>query len=326
MAQFNLHEAYPTSASKPLRRARAAEPYQQPTSLFGIHYTEFTSDQLRTILEFYQLESEPFESKLQLFTRLQTISLLTKREQDRIRNFVQLGEDIEDAAPPRFEPTEPTPPASPQTPTRQTSSFGSLGRAYSPLPQIDHYVEALIAPQEPAQYHAAIDHFFARSPNRRVHQDNATTSYLPGGNTHIRWDRIPEQFQVVPTLPGDRQIRLLDTIPVPQLAASQVVAALSPTIAGPIILKADKNIIATATEPLMECCVCMESLSSREFPERNITSACQHKVTTCSSCISTSIDTQVAAQSWDQLGCTECDEQLSYEDVQIIASQATFQR
>jgi hypothetical protein len=308
MAQFNLHEAYPTSASKPLRRARAAEPYQQPTSLFGIHYTEFTSDHLRIILEFYQLESEPFSSKLQLFTRLQTISLLTKREQDRIRNFVQLGEDIEDAAAPRFEFAELTPPASPQTSAEQTPSFGSLGRALTPVPQIDHYVEALIAPQEPAQYHAAIDHFFARSPNRPVHQDNATISHLPGGNTHIRWDRIPEEFQVVRTLPGDRQIRLPDTLPVPQLAASQAVAAPSPT------------------EPRMECCVCMESLSSRKFPERNITSACQHKVTTCSFCISKSIDTQVAARSWDQLGCTECDEQLSYEDVQRIASQATFQR
>jgi hypothetical protein len=325
MAQFNLHEAYPTTASKPLRRARAAEPYQQPTSLFGIHYTEFTSDQLRTILEFYQLESEPFSSKLQLFTRLQTISLLTKREQDRIRNFVQLGEDIENAAAPRFEFAELTPPASPQTSAEQTPSFGSLGRALTPVPQIDHYVEALIAPQEPAQYHAAIDHFFARAPNRRVHQDNATISHLPGGNTHIRWDRIPEQFQVVRTLPSDRQIRLPDTLPVPQLAASQAVAAPSPRIVGPTILKADEK-IAPVTEPRMECCVCMESLSSRELPERNITSACKHKVTTCSSCISTSIDTQVAAQSWDQLGCTECDEQLSYEDVQIIASQATFQR
>ncbi|KAF8864894.1 hypothetical protein BDZ45DRAFT_581627 [Acephala macrosclerotiorum] len=64
-----------------------------------------------------------------------------------------------------------------------------------------------------------------------------------------------------------------------------------------------------------ECCVCAEDLPESGFPEQKITSTCNHEPTTCRTCLSITIATQIPELAWDQLHCPECPETLPYDIV-----------
>ena len=79
-----------------------------------------------------------------------------------------------------------------------------------------------------------------------------------------------------------------------------------------------------------ECSVCMEyfpkSNSYAYFPERPITTSCNHKVMVCKSCIKQSIDLQIDDQHYDQVSCPECPEKLKIDIVAKFSSPAAFER
>jgi hypothetical protein len=76
----------------------------------------------------------------------------------------------------------------------------------------------------------------------------------------------------------------------------------------------------------IDCCVCMDSLDARLFPQQRITSLCNHEPTVCRSCLTQSIDSQIPDVAWDQVKCPECPEALPYDVVKEWASKDAFER
>jgi hypothetical protein len=97
--------SYKRCALKPATgktKAKArSEAEAMPLTLFEIHYDEFTTEKLRTIYNFYGIIFLQQDRKELLYDRLWDLSCLSQREQERIRNFVRNGVDMENAAPPR---------------------------------------------------------------------------------------------------------------------------------------------------------------------------------------------------------------------------------
>ncbi|KAE8453578.1 hypothetical protein EG329_010439 [Mollisiaceae sp. DMI_Dod_QoI] len=76
---------------------------------------------------------------------------------------------------------------------------------------------------------------------------------------------------------------------------------------------------------LRECCVCAEDLPESSFPEQKITSTSNHEPTTCRTCLSTTLATQIPDVAWDQVKCPECPEALPYDVVKTWASADAFE-
>lgn len=95
--------------------------------------------------------------------------------------------------------------------------------------------------------------------------------------------------------------------------------------------KARKNIVTTAptsavvTSP-RDCVVCFETLTVENTPKRKITTSCDHEPDVCTTCLSTSISTQITGKVWDQISCPTCGERLGYHDVQEFADSGVFGR
>ena len=74
------------------------------------------------------------------------------------------------------------------------------------------------------------------------------------------------------------------------------------------------------------CTVCLESLEANRFPGRRLTLACDHESTLCSSCLVTSISTQMSSKIWNQINCPECGAGFEHQDIKDFADDETFQR
>ena len=82
----------------------------------------------------------------------------------------------------------------------------------------------------------------------------------------------------------------------------------------------------TRLEQSCPCSICFESLDNSNTPTINLTSSCQHERIVCSTCIATSIATQINDKIWDKISCPTCGEHLGYHDIQTFADQVTFER
>ncbi|TVY62711.1 E3 ubiquitin-protein ligase dbl4 [Lachnellula suecica] len=77
---------------------------------------------------------------------------------------------------------------------------------------------------------------------------------------------------------------------------------------------------------IVDCTVCMESLELGDFPQQKLTSSCDHKSLTCASCLTQSIEAQIADTPWDQITCPQCPELVSFESVKSVVSAEAFER
>jgi hypothetical protein len=78
--------------------------------------------------------------------------------------------------------------------------------------------------------------------------------------------------------------------------------------------------------PAIDCAVSIESLEPDSFLQHPITPSCDHKPTTCSSCLTQSIESQISDKPWDQISCPECLELVLFDSVKEIVSQEAFER
>lgn len=76
----------------------------------------------------------------------------------------------------------------------------------------------------------------------------------------------------------------------------------------------------------IECCVCIQNLSTERFPKRSITATCNHASEICLECIHLSIAAQFEDNVWDHIGCPVCNERLQYGDMHIYADPIVFGR
>ncbi|TLD16812.1 uncharacterized protein PgNI_00771 [Pyricularia grisea] len=75
-----------------------------------------------------------------------------------------------------------------------------------------------------------------------------------------------------------------------------------------------------------ECAVCTEELADSEFPTKHITSACNHAINTCKTCLKTSIRSDMNNKFWNRISCPECGASLIQEDVERHAEPATVEK
>lgn len=63
-------------------------------------------------------------------------------------------------------------------------------------------------------------------------------------------------------------------------------------------------------------------------PQRNVTANCEHDIETCRDCLSKHINIRIAKSSLDQIQCPSfnCNEHLSYEDIEEAVGHDTFEK
>ncbi|KAF1825972.1 uncharacterized protein K489DRAFT_297765, partial [Dissoconium aciculare CBS 342.82] len=73
-----------------------------------------------------------------------------------------------------------------------------------------------------------------------------------------------------------------------------------------------------------DCVVCGDSKHPLDFPIKTPTAKCEHRPQTCVDCLQSWIASEFEAKGCQGLTCSECPRRLQHEDVQRIASEATF--
>lgn len=127
-------------------------------------------------------------------------------------------------------------------------------------------------------------------------------------------------------LPKRRRLGSAKAIPCSTSAATT--ASSLANISGPLptasVINQTRKSIAVCTAPT--CVVCFEALNTATTPIRRIASSCDHEPLICTACLAQSITSQLESKIWNQIGCPMCNVELSYEDVQVFASKAAFER
>nr|OQO03080.1 hypothetical protein B0A51_18846 [Rachicladosporium sp. CCFEE 5018] len=77
---------------------------------------------------------------------------------------------------------------------------------------------------------------------------------------------------------------------------------------------------------IVSCMACAEDLPKFDFSDRPITTRCTHENLTCRSCAEQWLHTQLDTTSWDRLGCMQCTELLTYDDVLRHGNAALMER
>lgn len=81
-----------------------------------------------------------------------------------------------------------------------------------------------------------------------------------------------------------------------------------------------------SSNPPTSCVVCMEDFTPRTRPPAWISLACMHEPAVCSTCIATSIKSDLDSKMWNKIQCPECGTLLIYDDVRRLADAITFAR
>lgn len=81
--------------------------------------------------------------------------------------------------------------------------------------------------------------------------------------------------------------------------------------------------LAEVKARMKECTVCADEKDGEHFPA-SVTSKCQHSSEICSQCLDSWIVSALGENGIDGIKCPECPEKLEYQDVQQVASPATF--
>jgi hypothetical protein len=69
---------------------------------------------------------------------------------------------------------------------------------------------------------------------------------------------------------------------------------------------------------LIICTICRENEHPSTFPERRITSNCQHMTRTCKECLQQWVEMCVETRGWSRCTCPECGEGMGREDVRAF--------
>lgn len=101
-------------------------------------------------------------------------------------------------------------------------------------------------------------------------------------------------------------------------------ANISGSLPAATVISQTHESVAVCTAPT--CVVCFEALNTATTPIRRIASSCDHEPLMCTACLAQSITSQLESRIWNQIGCPMCNVGLSYEDVQVFASKAAFER
>lgn len=122
--------------------------------------------------------------------------------------------------------------------------------------------------------------------------------------------------------------RLSSAEAIPCSTSAATTASSLANISGPlpgatVISQTDKSIAVCITPT---CIVCFEALNTATTPIRKIARSCDHEPLICTACLAQSITSQLESKIWNQIGCPMCNVGLSYEDVQVFASKAAFER
>ena len=123
---------------------------------------------------------------------------------------------------------------------------------------------------------------------------------------------------------------LVPRIPARTTSMNSQPATSSSAVSGPAIDTSASSSNASDNPTIRltkrDCSICLESQSLQRFPNRSITSACNHAPDVCLTCLATSIETQISSKLWDQIDCPMCSQRLQYTDVKKFASSVVFGR
>lgn len=84
--------------------------------------------------------------------------------------------------------------------------------------------------------------------------------------------------------------------------------------------------LAASGPQARDCTVCGDSLQPLSFPAKPPTSSCKHSVGLCTSCLEEWTASQLDDGGWQDIRCPECPSLLSYAEMHIASSTATFTR
>ena len=76
----------------------------------------------------------------------------------------------------------------------------------------------------------------------------------------------------------------------------------------------------------VSCSICMELLSLGRFPDRHITSHCNHPPTICLDCLAQAITSELDNKAWDRLTCPLCSSKMESWDIEKFAPVETVTR
>ncbi|OQO12063.1 hypothetical protein B0A48_02702 [Cryoendolithus antarcticus] len=104
----------------------------------------------------------------------------------------------------------------------------------------------------------------------------------------------------------------------------------SPSMPEEIWFDASAGLAAQVQPPkppgTVSCMACAEDLPKHDFSDRPITTRCTHENLTCRNCAEQWLETQLDTTSWDRLGCMQCTELLTYDDVLRHGNAALLER
>lgn len=75
-----------------------------------------------------------------------------------------------------------------------------------------------------------------------------------------------------------------------------------------------------------ECAVCAEIKDSDAFPSSILTIKCLHPSSTCSDCVSTSVNTEFETTLSTRISCPECPNHLGIDEVRIYLTDENYSR
>lgn len=76
----------------------------------------------------------------------------------------------------------------------------------------------------------------------------------------------------------------------------------------------------------IECVVCAEIKDANVFPSTQLTLTCLHPLSTCSDCVSASVNAQFEVNLSTRISCPECPHYLGMDEVRYYLTEENYSR
>jgi hypothetical protein len=100
--------------------------------------------------------------------------------------------------------------------------------------------------------------------------------------------------------------------------------AATPTAWSDLVLETFKVVEIPNSTEIRSCEICLDELPIAEFPNRRISTGCNHDPSSCLPCLRASIKSHHENKIWDAISCPECTSRLNYRDIRDFADSETF--
>ncbi|KXT18330.1 hypothetical protein AC579_936 [Pseudocercospora musae] len=91
-------------------------------------------------------------------------------------------------------------------------------------------------------------------------------------------------------------------------------------------IQAEEERIAAEVARMLECVCCGDSKNPIDFNPMPATETCEHDSLTCKECMESWLSSEFDTKGAESIKCPECPSQLSYEDMQRLASEELFDK